>query len=87
MTYSPTADSFTSDHETIRRSVLPTAGVIGVASGLLTAWGAHDMRETLVVLGVIVATLAGVYGFVLPKALSRESAPRTALTLSVLAVS
>lgn len=57
-------------------------GAAVVASGL-TIYGAHTWAEVAVVLPVIVATTAVVFGLVVPRALRKESAGGTALALSI----
>lgn len=85
MTYSQTVSSTGTDRERLRRSIMPAAAGVLVAVTALTVYGAHDFQEIAVVMGVLVAVMAGVYGFLVPRALDKESAGGTALTLSVLA--
>jgi hypothetical protein len=60
---------------------------IGLAAAVVaaagTAVGAHDWRELLVVVAVIAATTALVFGLVVPRAMARESAGGTALGLAI----
>lgn len=65
-----------------RTSALVGVGTAAVASAF-TAWGAHDLRETAMVVPVILAVAALVYGVVVPRALGSERAGGTALALSV----
>lgn len=63
------------------------AAAVGFAAGLLalalSALGAHDWTELLVEVGLICVTTLGVFGFLVPRALRRESAPGPALGLSI----
>lgn len=85
MTGITTPASFDTDHDHARRSTLP----LGVASlAVATVWtvlGAHDMSETATVVPVLVVVAAAVFGFLVPRALSRPSAGGTALALSLVA--
>jgi len=83
MSYSPTLDSFDTDRDGLRRKIVPIAAAVLVAAIALTAYGAHDMGEILVVTAVILATTAGVYGLLLPRKLRQESAGGTSLTMSL----
>ena len=69
------------------RRYLPviTAAVL-VATTAFTAWGAHHMREFAVVMLLVVATMIGIYGVLLPRKLRTESAGGTALVLSLIGV-
>ena len=64
-----------------------TAAGIGIASALVaaagTAFGAHDWTEITVTWSVIAVATVLVYGFVVPRALGKESAGGTALGLSI----
>jgi len=71
----------------------PTAASVwtaGVAATVLaasgTAYGAHDWTEIVVTIPALVVVAAFVFGYVLPRALSKESAGGTALALSIPAV-
>lgn len=70
------------DREGARRAVLPSALGVLAAGSALTVYGAHDLREIAIVVSVLVAVVAGVYGFVLPRGL-RRGGSGTALVLSV----
>lgn len=63
---------------------------VGVGSTLLalgfTALGAHDWTEIGIVGGAVVLTAVLVYGWVVPRALRKESAGGTALALTIPAV-
>ena len=66
-----------------RRLPLIAAAVFGAAAAF-TIWGAHDLRETAVVLAALSITMVGVYGFLLPHKLRQPDAGPTALTLSLI---
>lgn len=84
MTMNPTADVVGDDRPVIHRAVVPVAiGSFGIAS-VWTVMGAHQIREAVVVLAVCTAVAVAVFGFLVPRALQRESAPRPALTMSIL---
>lgn len=85
MSYSSTVPQFRADRDGIRRGITPLAVSVLAASTALTFYGAHQIREAVVVTVIIAATVVGVYGFLLPRKLSHDSAGGTALTLSVLA--
>jgi hypothetical protein len=85
MSYSPTAELFDIDHARTRRALIPAALAVFVATAGLTIYGANDLREIAIVLSVLALVIAGVYGFLLPRKLTQESAGGTALTLSLIA--
>lgn len=62
-------------------------GVLAAASalvaGTLSALFAHDGREALVEIGIIAVVTAFVFGYVVPRALRKDSAGGTALGLSL----
>jgi hypothetical protein len=64
-----------------------SAAAIGALTALVavagTVVGAHDWTEVAVVVAVILATTALVYGLVVPRALRKESAGGSSLALSV----
>ena len=66
--------------------VLAVGATSALAAVGFTALGAHDWGEIAVVAGAVVVTAAVVFGFVVPRALRKESAPGTALALSIPAV-
>lgn len=75
---------------TTRPTSSATLPAIGIGSAVIasgfTVYGAHHWGEIGVVVGVIALTAALVFGFVVPRALRRESAGGTSLALSVPAV-
>ena len=85
MSYSSARSTSVDDRETMRRGVAPAAAVVLLTTAVCTSLGAHDLREILVVMAIVVAAVVGVYGFLLPRALRRESAGGTALALSLVA--
>ncbi len=85
MTYSSPLELHDSDHAGISRIVTPAALAVTVAATALTIYGAHDVREVVVVLAILAAVVVGVYGFLVPRRLARPSAGGTALTLSLIA--
>lgn len=86
MSYAHTTQSSVDERDTLRRSLVPAAAAVLLTAAALTVYGAHDLGEIVVVVTGILATVVGVYGFLLPRALRRESAGGTALTLSLMAV-
>jgi hypothetical protein len=72
------------------RSRIAAAATLAVAMAAgLAAWGTfggsdHEAGEYLVVLAIIAVAAAVVFGWIVPRALRRESAGTTALVLSVL---
>ena len=68
-----------------RRAILATgAGTLLIAATIVIA-DAHDATEIAIVLGVLVPTSIGVYGFLVPHCLGRASAGPAALVLGVMA--
>jgi hypothetical protein len=77
--------SVQAERSTARKTLVPLgAAVLGISS-MFTVLGAHDVTEIVVCTVVAVAATIGVYGFLLPRALERQSAGGTALALSVIA--
>ena len=74
----------TTSNHTSTKTTASSAGVaaVGVA-GVLTALFAHDWAEIAVCAGVLIVVAIGVFGYVVPRALSKESAGGTALGLSI----
>lgn len=85
MTYSHNVSSADTDRDDLHRKVAPTAAAVLLASSALTVYSAHDLTEIVVVIALIAATVAGVYGFLLPRALKKQSAGGMALTFSAIA--
>jgi hypothetical protein len=73
----------TSTH-TSTRTAASSAGVAAVGvGGVLTALFAHDWIEIGVSVGLLIAVAIGVFGYVVPRALRKESAGGTALGLAI----
>jgi len=85
MSYSPALDSPVTHAGWTRRDLTAAAVAVALAAIGLTVYGAHDLREIVVVIAVLTAAIVGIYGFLLPRKLAGESAGGTALTLSLLA--
>ena len=68
----------------LRRYLPVSTAAVLVATAAFTAWGAHHMREFAVVMLLVVVTMIGVYGVLLPRKLRGESTGGTALTLSLI---
>ena len=66
--------------------VAAVAATSTLAAIAFTALGAHDWSEIAVIGGAVVVTAAVVFGWVVPRALRRESAGGTALALTIPAV-
>jgi hypothetical protein len=63
-----------------------TAGVaVAIVASVLSTLFAHEAREAMVNAATLVVVAAGVFGFVVPRALRKESAGGTALTLGIVA--
>lgn len=84
MTSFSTSDRYTTDRAGARRAIVPVGVGSFAAAVFWTAMGAHDVGELAVVVAACAVVAGGVFGFVLPRAMREESAPGTALTLSVL---
>lgn len=80
----PVLDS--SPRARVRRATGPAAAGVLTAGSALTLWGAHDLREVMIVVGVLLAVVAGVYGYVMPRALRSGAGSGAALVLSVAAL-
>lgn len=61
------------------------AAAIFVVTAALTIYGADHRWEIAIVLAGIVVALVGIYGYLLPRKLTQESASGTALILSSIA--
>jgi hypothetical protein len=68
------------------RARLAGLGAAALAvTATFTVWRADSAQEILTVLAVLVPTVIGVYGFLLPRQLRHASAPNTAMTLAAIA--
>jgi hypothetical protein len=76
----------------VSRSLAAFVAVAGVALAAgLAAWGTfsdndHEQSEYLIVLGIIGVAALVVFGWIVPRALRKESAAVAALTLAIVAV-
>jgi hypothetical protein len=70
---------------TSTRSLVPIGALVALVASAATAYGAHTWAEIVITVPVIVAAAALVFGWVVPKALRKESVGGTALSLSILA--
>lgn len=85
MSYTPTAESFATDHAGPRRMVVPV-GIGSFAVAAFWIWmGAHDTGEVVSMVALCAVVAGLVYGVALPRALTRQSAPNLALSLSTVA--
>lgn len=94
MSISPTANPLTTDRDGLRSAVVPAGIATTFVTLGFTAWGVfwhgpgghpQEAREFYVVAGIVLVAAVAVYGLLLPKALRKESAGGTALTLSLIA--
>ena len=94
MSYSQTVNSPVFDRDRLRSAVVPTGIITTIATLGFTAWGvfwhgpgvqADGPGEFYMVAPIVLVTAVAVFGFLLPRALRRESAGGTALTLSIIA--
>lgn len=79
--------STTASRERVRlRSLLvPTGIATTIVSSVFTYLGAHSRGEYVSMIALALVTAAVVYGWVAPRALEEEAAPKTAITMSVIA--
>lgn len=70
----------------VRSSAIFTIGAAALVGGFWIFYGAHNWLEILISMSMLALATALLLGIVLPRALRKESAGGTALTLSVLAV-
>ena len=76
------ADTRQRDHRTV--AVLAVA--VYVVTSALTIYGADDRWEIAIVMTLIAGTLLGIYGYLLPRELTKARPSRAALVLSIAAV-
>jgi hypothetical protein len=84
MSHSPAIDTSTSERDRAGRALVPTTAAVLVSTVALTVYGAHDMTEVVVVLAILLPVIGGVYGILLPRELTKESAGGTSLLLAVI---
>lgn len=73
------------ERQGVRSLVVSTGITTALVSSVFTYLGAHSPAEyiSMIVLGVVSAIV--VYGWIVPRALAHDAAPKTAMTLSVVA--
>jgi peptidoglycan/LPS O-acetylase OafA/YrhL len=76
------ADTRQRDH----RAVAVLAVAVYVVTSALTIYGADDRWEIAIVMTLIAGTLLGIYGYLLPRELTKARPSRAALVLSIAAV-
>ena len=72
-----------SDTPTTTSRIATIGAATGLVAASLTALFAHDWAEVVVTVPIIAVVTAGVWGYVVPRAMRRESAGGTALALAV----
>ena len=82
---STTSTTPSSERSRLRSLVTPTGIATAVVSSVFTYLGAHGPSEYVSMLALGLVTAAVVYGWVAPRALEREAAPKTAMAMSVIA--
>jgi len=82
---SSTSTTATSERNSLRSLVVPTGIATAVVSTIFTYLGAHDPGEYISMIALGLVSAAVVYGWVVPRALERSAAPKTAMALSVIA--
>ena len=75
-----------SGHEPVRRLIWPTAAAVVLVGSAFTVYGAHDLREIVIVIAVLAAVVAATYGWLLPSRLRSGRVTTAALVLSILAI-
>lgn len=80
-----TSNTATHERSRLRSMVVPTGVVTVLVSSVFTYLGAHSPSEYLSMIALAFVAAVVVYGWVVPRALDRDSAPKTALTMSVIA--
>ena len=82
---STTSTTSSSERNRLRSLVIPIGIATAVVSSVFTYLGAHDPGEYISMLAVGLVSAAVVYGWVVPRALTQDAAPKTAMTMSVIA--
>ena len=82
---SSTSTTASSERTRLRSLVVPTGIATTVVSSVFTYLGAHSRGEYVSMIALALVTAAVVYGWVAPRALEREAAPRTAMAMAVIA--
>lgn len=74
-----------SERDRLRSLVVPTGIATAAVSSVFTYLGAHGPGEYVSMIALGLLTAAVVYGWVAPRALEQDAAPKTALAMSVVA--
>ena len=82
---SSTSTTTSIDRNSLRSLVVPTGIATAVVSTVFTYLGAHDPGEYISMIALGLVSAAVVYGWVVPRALERSAAPKTAMAMSVIA--
>ena len=82
---STTSTTESSERNRLRSLVVPTGIVTAVVSSAFTYLGAHSRGEYVSMIALALVTAAVVYGWVAPRALEEDAAPKTAMVMSVVA--
>lgn len=82
---SSTSTTASRERTRLRSLVVPTGIATVVVSSVFTYLGAHSRGEYVSMIALALVTAAVVYGWVAPRALEEEAAPKTAITMSVIA--
>ncbi len=82
---STTSTTASTERVDLRRSVLPLGIATVAVSSVFTYLGAHGPGEYVSMIALALVAAVVVYGWVVPRALERASAPKTAMAMSVVA--
>ncbi len=82
---STTSTTASSERSRLRSLVVPTGIATTVVSSVFTYLGAHSRVEYVSMIALALVTTAVVYGWVAPRALEEDAAPKTAMAMSVVA--
>lgn len=82
---SSTSTIASSERTRLRSLLVPTGIATAVVSSIFTYLGAHGPGEYISMIALGLVTAAVVYGWVAPRALQQDAAPKTAMTMSVIA--
>jgi peptidoglycan/LPS O-acetylase OafA/YrhL len=86
MTTNIVTGTTTSDHETARRAVIPTAVVSFAVAAFLSVTGAHNTTEWLVEIAIQAVAAGLLFGLVVRRGLRHESAGGRGIAMAVLAL-
>jgi hypothetical protein len=73
------------ERDRLRSLVVPTGIATVVVSSVFTYLGAHSRGEYVSMIALALVTAVVAYGWVAPRALERNAAPKTAMVMSVVA--